>query len=160
MAGDRAPPPPPPELVVFCGIQATGKSSFYVERFLHTHVRISLDVVRTRHRERTIFEACLACGQSVVVDNTNATPQERARYVGPGLRAGFTAVGYYFSSRLAEALERNAGRSGAQRVPDRGVMGTAGRLVIPRMAEGFSALWYVTLDPGRGFGVSPWEDEA
>jgi predicted kinase len=159
MAGVQ-PPPPPPELVIFCGIQATGKSSFYVERFLHTHVRVSLDVARTRHRERTVFEACLSCGQPVVVDNTNATPEERARYIAPGLLAGFTVVGYYFSSKLAEALRRNAGRPAGQRVPDRGVMGTAGRLVLPKLQEGFSALWYVTLDPERGFGVSPWNDEA
>lgn len=150
--------PPPPELVVFCGIQATGKSSFYASRFLHTHVRVSLDVVRTRHREKVIFEACLSCGQPVVVDNTNATPEERARYIAPALAAGFVVTGYYFSSKLAEALQRNAARPAGQRVPDKGVMGTAGRLVLPTLAEGFSALWYVALDPGRGFVVSPWQD--
>ncbi len=37
------------EAVVFCGIQGSGKTSFYRERLLATHVRISLDLLRTRH---------------------------------------------------------------------------------------------------------------
>lgn len=149
----------PPELVLFCGIQATGKSSFYVQRFFHTHVRLSLDVVKTRHRERVLFDACLACGQSVVLDNTNPSPEERARYIAPARAAGFTVAGYYFSSQVAAALERNAGRPDAQRVPDRGVLGTAARLRPPALAEGFDTLHYVRLDAAQGFVVEAWRDE-
>ena len=32
------------EMVLFVGIQATGKPSFYLERFFRTHVRINLDM--------------------------------------------------------------------------------------------------------------------
>lgn len=149
----------PPELVLFCGIQATGKSSFYVARFLHTHVRLNLDVLRTRHRERVLLDACLGCGQSVVIDNTNPTPSERAVYIEAARAAGFTVIGYYFASQVAAALARNAGRPEAQRVPDRGVRGTAARLVHPRVAEGFDALHYVRLDAERGFVVEVWRDE-
>ena len=39
------------EMVLFVGIQATGKSSFYLERFFRTHVRINLDMLKTHHRE-------------------------------------------------------------------------------------------------------------
>ena len=38
------------EAVVFTGIQASGKSTFYRERFFHTHLRISLDLLKTRGR--------------------------------------------------------------------------------------------------------------
>jgi hypothetical protein len=31
------------EAVIFIGIQGTGKSSFYLEQFFHTHVRINSD---------------------------------------------------------------------------------------------------------------------
>lgn len=41
------------EAVILCGIQASGKSAFYSERFFHTHVRINLDMLRTRRREST-----------------------------------------------------------------------------------------------------------
>ena len=39
------------ELIVFCGIQGSGKTTFYRERFFNTHLRISLDLVKTRERD-------------------------------------------------------------------------------------------------------------
>jgi predicted kinase len=69
------------ETVLLIGIQGAGKSTFYLQRFFHTHVRLSLDLLRTRHRERTLLEACLGAGQPLVVDNTNVTAAERARYI-------------------------------------------------------------------------------
>jgi hypothetical protein len=71
------------EAVVFCGIQASGKSTFYRERFFPTHVRISLDLLRTRHREATFLRACLETRQRFVVDNTNPTRAERLLPLGP-----------------------------------------------------------------------------
>ena len=47
------------EAIVFVGIQASGKSTFYRERFFATHVRISLDLLRTRHREGRFLQTCL-----------------------------------------------------------------------------------------------------
>src|ERR671926_345106 len=98
------------EAVIFIGVQASGKSSFYKERFFRTHVRISLDMLRTRHRERLLLGACLAAQQPFVVDNTNPTPAARARYVVPARAAGFHVVGYYFQTALAGAIRRNAAR--------------------------------------------------
>ena len=51
------------EAVIFIGIQATGKSSFYRERFSDTHVRINLDMLKTRAREKVLLEACLLARQ-------------------------------------------------------------------------------------------------
>ena len=65
--------PKMPQPVILIGLQASGKSSFYLHRFFNTHVRINLDMQRTRHREKLIFEARLAAKQSVVIDNTNPT---------------------------------------------------------------------------------------
>ncbi len=39
------------EAVIFIGIQATGKSIFYKDRFFKTHIRINLDMLRTMNRE-------------------------------------------------------------------------------------------------------------
>ncbi|MGE0790896.1 MAG: AAA family ATPase [Sandaracinaceae bacterium] len=146
------------EAVVFTGIQATGKSSFYLQRFFRTHVRISLDLLRTRHRERTLLEACLRAGQPFVVDNTNPTAADRARYVGVARATAFRVVGFYFRSAIGEALARNATRSGAERIPDRGVLGTYARLVRPTRDEGFDALFYVQIG-GDGFVVEEMCDE-
>lgn len=142
------------QLVVFTGIQAAGKSTFFRERFFDTHVRINLDMLRTRHRERVLFEACLTAKQRVVVDNTNVSRDDRARYIAPARAAGFSVVGFYFRSVLAESEVRNAARASCARVPVRGLRGAAGRLETPDLTEGFDALHYVRIDDG--FVVEPW----
>src|SRR5215213_10574197 len=85
-----------PEAVVFCGVQAAGKSTYYRERFFETHVRISMDLLKTRNRERLLLEACLLAKQPFVVDNTNPLAADRARYVHPARAAGFAVTGYFF----------------------------------------------------------------
>lgn len=147
------------QVVILMGIQGAGKSTFYRKRFSDTHVRINLDMLRTRHRERTLFEACLACDQNVVVDNTNPTAADRARYIGPAKAAGAEVTGYYFSSRVSEAIRRNVQREGAQRVPDKAILGTAGRLELPALSEGFDTLFYVTCTGPGEFSVEDWKDE-
>ena len=67
------------EAVLFIGIPGSGKSSFFKERFFSTHVRISLDLLRTRHREELLLEACLGTEQRFVIDNTNPTTSERVQ---------------------------------------------------------------------------------
>jgi len=42
------------EAVVFVELQASGKSTFYKERFFSTDVPISLDLFRTWNRERRL----------------------------------------------------------------------------------------------------------
>src|SRR5690242_21811350 len=65
------------EAVVFCGIQASGKTTFYRRRFAETHVRLSMDLLRTRRREAILLEACLRAGPPFVIDNPNGTPADR-----------------------------------------------------------------------------------
>ena len=142
------------EAVIFVGVQAAGKSTFYVERFFHTHVRISLDLLRTRHRERVFLEACLATRQPFVVDNTNPAPSDRARYVEPARAAGFRVAGYFFETTAPAAARRNAGRPERQRVPARAIYGTHKRLQPPTFVEGFDALFRVTIAPDGGFVVA------
>ena len=40
------------QLILFTGVQASGKSTFYQQYFYHTHLRINLDMLKTRHREK------------------------------------------------------------------------------------------------------------
>jgi len=146
------------ELVLFIGIQATGKSSFYKERFYRTHVRVNYDMLKTRHREELILKACVEGKTRFVVDNTNLTRQERARYISMAKPAGFSVVGYFFQSRVADALRRNSKRNEAERVPDKGVLGASGRLEIPSRAEGFEQLFFVRLNAPDGFIVEEWKE--
>src|SRR5512137_2137686 len=93
-----------PQAVILIGVQATGKSTFFKERFADTHVRINLDMLKTRPREKIILEACFESGQSFVVDNTNPTVEDRQRYIVPAKEAHFEVIGYYFESRISASL--------------------------------------------------------
>ncbi len=111
------------EAILFIGAQASGKSTFYRQRFFRSHVRINLDMLKTRHRERLLLNACIEMKQPFVVDNTNPNTEDRQRYIKPAMAAGFRVIGYYFQSEIAECLRRNAQRPLAERVPDAGVRG-------------------------------------
>lgn len=147
------------EAVIFVGIQGTGKSSFYQEQFFHTHVRINLDMLKTKHRFKSLLNACLESGQSFVLDNTNVTKEIRAEFISQAKAAGFRVIGYYFRSDIASALARNSERSTPARVPDLGVLGTYKKLEIPEHAEGFDALYYVHINSAGKFEVEEWSNE-
>jgi predicted kinase len=147
------------ELIVFIGIQATGKSSFYRERFFNTHVRLNLDMLKTAHREELLVAACLEGKTPFVVDKMNLTRAQRAQYVGPAKDASFKVVGYFFESRLADAIYRNARRSGDERIPEPGIRGASQQLELPSLKEGFDRLFFVRMDGQGGFAVEDWKDE-
>ncbi len=67
--------------VIFIGLQASGKSSFFLEKFYATHFRLNLDMLKTRHRETILLNACIDAKQAVVIDNTNPTKVERIKYI-------------------------------------------------------------------------------
>ena len=139
------------EAVIFAGIQASGKSTFYRERFFDTHVRISLDMLNTRYREQLILRACIDAKQPFVVDNTNPSAEERARYIEPARAAGFRVVGYYFRSQPKEAITLNNRRIGKARIPEKGILGTYKRLRTPAVEEGFDLLYHVSVAEDGSF---------
>lgn len=144
--------------VLLIGIPASGKSSFYRECFAETHVRINRDMLRTVHREKELLDWCLRHGQSCVSDNTNTTREARHWFLQRCAESGVRVDGYYFESKLAVCLERNAGRAGVARIPDAGVRDHHARLEIPTIEEGLASLQYVHLDL-EGFVVLPWNRE-
>ncbi len=144
------------EAVIFIGIQATGKSTFYIERFYKTRVRINLDMLRTRRREDILLEACLRARQSFVVDNTNVLDSERARYITLARASGYEVIGYYFQSRIQDALRRNQQRDGKAVIPQKGVLAKYHALQRPRLSEGFDRLYYVSIESPGSFQVVEW----
>ena len=144
-----------PEAVIFCGIQASGKTTFYNARFAATHERINLDELRTRRREHELLMSCLAGSRSFVVDNTNPTPEERAAYVRPALEHGFRVVAFWLEALPRQALARNAAREGRARIPVPGILGTYKRLQVPALDEGFEAVYRVISGDDERFLVTP-----
>ena len=143
------------QAIIFTGIQASGKSTFYQQRFFSTHLRLSLDMLNTRNKEARLLECCLALQQRFVIDNTNPTVDDRARYIAPAKERKYQVVGYYFQTDLQSAIERNAGRAGKACIETAGILATHRRLQLPSFAEGFDELFYVRIANGT-FEVSPW----
>lgn len=142
-----------PELVVFTGLQASGKTSFYRERFAETHVHISKDAWpnarKKEERQRRLIEEHLRAGRSVVVDNTNPTSAEREPLITIGRDLGACVSSYSFVVTVEEALRRNAGRDGRTRIVDVGIYTVAKRLMAPNETEGFDRMFEVRLTDGR-----------
>lgn len=118
------------ELILFIGLQGSGKSSFYRERFAGSHVLVSKDLWpharRREARQRRLISEALAAGRPVVVDNTNPTVEGRAPLIALGKSHGARVVGYAFESRLEDCLARNARREGHARVPEVALYGSRG----------------------------------
>ena len=142
------------EIILFIGIQAAGKSTFYKDRFADTHVRINLDMLKTRHREKKLFECCLEIQQSVVIDNTNLTRADRLRYITSILKERIPLHGFFFATSLEDALDRNRKR-GPHAIPEKGIRGAYKRLEPPSFDEGFSSLSRVEIR-NASFLVTPW----
>jgi predicted kinase len=105
-------------------------------------------------RQRAAIEAALRAGASVVVDNTNATPGDRAPLIALARSHGARVVAYYFETAVSDAVARNRQRTGTARVPDVAIYVAARRLQPPSAAEGFDALFQVRLRPEGGFEVT------
>jgi predicted kinase len=148
----------PPSAVILVGAQASGKSTFYQRWLRDTHLRVNLDMLRTRNREAELVALCCRLRQPFAVDNTNPTATERSRYLRPALDAGLAVTGYYFSSRVRDLMARNRQRKGSAAVPDKAILGTAARLELPALTEGFDQLFYVRIEKGE-FKIEVWRDE-
>ncbi|MGA8144888.1 MAG: AAA family ATPase [Candidatus Acidiferrales bacterium] len=142
------------EAVIFVGMQGAGKSTFYREQFFDTHVRISLDMLRTRKREQQLVAACLDAGQSFVIDNTNPKASDRARYLEAARAKGFRVIAYFFDVPLRDAMERNNERQLRQKIPAVAVAGTHKKLERPSKKEGFDQIFTVRVPHQGGFAVT------
>lgn len=136
------------EMIIFIGIQASGKTTFYHEQ-LAQYTHISLDVLHTRNKERIALEDCFASGKSMVIDNTNPTAADRTRYISKAKKNGYHITGYFFQSRISDCVERNEKREGKAKVPRTAIAATSNKLEMPCYAEGFDKLYFVHMENGR-----------
>ena len=141
--------------IIFIGIQASGKTTFY-HKYFSDYVHINLDTLKRRSRENTLLAKCIENGDSFVVDNTNPTRADRQKYFDALKDTDYEIHGYYFKSSIIDCLERNSKREGKARIPDVGVRATYKKLEFPSYDEGFDKLYYVAID-GDGYRVCEWD---
>jgi len=147
-------------LILLAGLPASGKTTFYREHFLHTHVRLSMDLCKTREREDILLYACLAAKQPVVIDNTNATAAARKRYLDLAKSASFKTSLYFLDVNTRQAVAMNSRRTGKSKVPNVAIFGTQKKLQRPTAAEGFDEIFRVIPtsegDGSATFSIEKW----
>ena len=140
------------ELIIFVGLQGSGKTTYYHEHFAATHVHISKDLmpnVRNREaRQMMQVEEALTAGRSVVVDNTNPTRESRAALIAAGKRHGARVIAIDFEAHVPTSIMRNRQREGKARVPDVAIFMTKKKLVAPAAEEGFDEVRVVISSDG------------
>jgi predicted kinase len=141
------------EMIVFCGIQGSGKSTFYKQKFFNSHLRISMDLFHTRNKENLFIKTCLEIQQRMVIDNTNPTQEERKKYIEFAKSKKFKVIGYFFEADLAECLERNNQRHGKEKIIERGIKATYKKLEPLDFQEGFDEIYHVYTKPDNEFIV-------
>ena len=152
------------EVIVLVGVQGSGKSTFYQQRFAATHAVVSRDLFRNNprpsRRQALLIEEALERRQSVVVDNTSPTRADRAAILEVARRFGARTACYFFAADVRAAIARNALREGKARVPVVAILATAKRLVPPSVAEGFDRVFVVEAGEGGLFRVEQRDPSA
>jgi predicted kinase len=147
------------ECVILVGLPAAGKTTFYHQRLSGTHRHISKDLwpnaANKDARQAAQVRKALADGIAVVIDNTNPSVADRAALIAIAREFGSKVVGYHFTASTREAVGRNRGREGRQRVPDVAIFATAKRLTPPARSEGFDELYTVRIADQGAFEVTP-----
>lgn len=152
------------ECVILAGLPGAGKTTFYHRYFSATHRHISKDLwpnaPAREARQRRLLEETFSSGASAVVDNTNPTVADRAPLVAIAHACGARVVGYFFDVTTRQAVARNAGRTGRERVPNVAIFTCAKHLQPPTLAEGYDQLFRVTIGEDRRFVVVEQEERA
>lgn len=144
------------QVVIFIGIQASGKTTFFKQElscFGYTH--INLDTLKTRNKESLAIRECLNTGNSFVVDNTNPEKSDRERYISLAKSHGYEVIGIFFQSILQDCIIRNTGRGSV--VPTKAIPSTQRKLQLPEYSEGFDKLYFVRI-VDNGFEITDWKE--
>ena len=144
-------------MAIMMGIQASGKSSFCKSN-LQKYIRINLDELNTRNKERIAIMEAIQNGVDIVIDNTNPTMADREKYISIAKNHGYKVVGYFMQSKLQDCIGRNEQREGKAYVPRKAIAYTSNKLEIPDYSEGFDELFFVSISE-CGYKIDEWRSE-
>ena len=146
-----------PIMAIMIGIQGSGKSTF-CRAHLGGFKRINLDTLHTRNKENIEINEAIAEKKNLVIDNTNPTVEERAKYILKGKAAGYKIIAFFMQSKLQDCIARNEQREGNERISNKAIACTSNKLEIPAYDEGFEKMYFVSIEDGK-FKIQDWRKE-
>ncbi len=141
-------------MIIFTGIPASGKSSFYKELFFNSHLRISIDLLNTRNKENKLIQYGFETQSRMVIDNTNVTQESRKKYIESAKQNRYQIIGYFFESPVQACLERNKNRKDS--INEIGIKTKYKELEKPDYTEGFDKIFSVKII-NNTFEISDYE---
>jgi len=138
----------PSSVVLLCGLQASGKTSFYHQVLRGRYLHVSMDhytISRRRKQALAALETALEGGSEVCVDNTHPTIEERAEVIRRAQAHGQQVVAFFFESKVDLCRDRNQKRDDSSQVPLVAIYSTIKKLVPPTLNEGFVQVFSVRL---------------
>lgn len=142
------------EMIIFTGIPASGKSSFYKELFFNSHLRISMDLLNTRNKENKLMQYGFETQSRMVIDNTNVTRESRKNYIESAKQNRYQIIRYFFESPVQDCLERNKNRKDS--INETGIKAKYKELEKPDYTEGFDKIFSVKI-VNSTFEISDYE---
>ncbi len=134
------------QAIIFTGLQASGKTSYFMREYFDTHVRLNLDMLgASRSKEAKLLDACIVSKIPCVVDNTNLTQEHRGAYLQKFTDAGYEILSIYFDSSLGDCIARNESRKDKPPIPRVALLTGSKKLEVPIYEEGFDQITIVTL---------------
>ena len=124
------------EIVVLVGLPGSGKSTWVKENLYDTHVRINLDMLNTRNKETELIGKCLKIKQSMVIDNTNITREERKKYIDYANIYNIPIKCVWINRDVKSCISQNRTRDKV--VPNIAIYTKNKKFEEPTLEEGFS----------------------
>lgn len=130
------------QIIIFVGLPGSGKSTYYKEHFLNTHLRISNDLLKTKNREKLLLEFCKDTNMPFVIDNTNVQKADRKKYLDiiRGWQQEVSIKCIYFACDVPTCIKRNKQRTGKDCIPDCAIYSKAKIFEEPSIDEGFDEI--------------------
>ncbi|UJR21062.1 hypothetical protein I4U23_024162 [Adineta vaga] len=142
------------EVIVMCGLPASGKSWFVKKHIVpHKYEYINRDEVGTWQRCVAMAETALKKQQSVVIDNTNLDIESRQRYTVVAKKFNVPCRCFVMNVSREHAQHNNLFRkmigtdSAHKDVNDIVIMGANKRYVKPTLDEDFSEILMINMQP-------------
>ncbi|XP_076470105.1 uncharacterized protein LOC143300373 [Babylonia areolata] len=140
------------EVVVFVGLQASGKTSFAKNHLVPKgYIHINQDTLKTWQKCVSECSKALEAGKSVVIDNTNVEPESRARYIDCARKAGKPCRCFFFDFTVSQCRHNERFREITNKdhkpINEQIFNSTKSKFKPPETREGFSKVVRVNFVP-------------